>query len=230
MSGIPDLGLTESAYMKTFLSIGTGPGIGLATAERFSREGFSTVLSSRRPEQLEKYVPLLEKNGASSEVMQVDAANEQSIRSRISTVIEKYGAIDVIHYNAASLRHASITEQAADSFLQDLAVNIGGAMVAIQAVAQSMQAAQQGTILLTGGRFGTAPVPEYISLSVGKSGIRALALGLFEDFKSQGIHIATVTAAATAEPVERWSTGVADTFWKLHDTPQQDWVAESVYP
>ena len=35
--------------MKTFLSIGAGPGIGLATADRFSTEGFNTVLSSRNP-------------------------------------------------------------------------------------------------------------------------------------------------------------------------------------
>lgn len=33
--------------MKTFLSIGTGPGIGFATAERFAREGFRVVLSAR---------------------------------------------------------------------------------------------------------------------------------------------------------------------------------------
>jgi NAD(P)-dependent dehydrogenase (short-subunit alcohol dehydrogenase family) len=33
--------------MKTFLSIGSGPGIGIATAERFAREGFRIVLTSR---------------------------------------------------------------------------------------------------------------------------------------------------------------------------------------
>ena len=32
--------------MKTFLSIGSGPGIGIATAERFA-EGFRIVLTSR---------------------------------------------------------------------------------------------------------------------------------------------------------------------------------------
>jgi len=33
--------------MKTFLSIGTGPGIGFATAERFAKEGFQVVLAAR---------------------------------------------------------------------------------------------------------------------------------------------------------------------------------------
>lgn len=42
--------------MKTFLSIGTGPGIGLATADRFSTEGFNTVICSRNLEHLELHV------------------------------------------------------------------------------------------------------------------------------------------------------------------------------
>ena len=33
--------------MKTFLSIGSGPGMGMATAERFAKEGFQIVLSAR---------------------------------------------------------------------------------------------------------------------------------------------------------------------------------------
>ncbi len=33
--------------MKTFLSIGSGPGMGMATASRFAGEGFRVVLSSR---------------------------------------------------------------------------------------------------------------------------------------------------------------------------------------
>ena len=33
--------------MKTFLSIGSGPGIGLDTAIRFAREGYRVILTSR---------------------------------------------------------------------------------------------------------------------------------------------------------------------------------------
>jgi NAD(P)-dependent dehydrogenase (short-subunit alcohol dehydrogenase family) len=35
--------------MKTYLCIGAGPGIGLATARRFAREGYRIVLASRTP-------------------------------------------------------------------------------------------------------------------------------------------------------------------------------------
>jgi NAD(P)-dependent dehydrogenase (short-subunit alcohol dehydrogenase family) len=43
--------------MKTFLNIGSGPGIGLATAERFAAEGYRAILTSRSREKLEGLPP-----------------------------------------------------------------------------------------------------------------------------------------------------------------------------
>ena len=38
--------------MKTFVSIGTGPGMGFATAERFAKEGYAVVLAARNAEKV----------------------------------------------------------------------------------------------------------------------------------------------------------------------------------
>ena len=42
--------------MKTFLSIGSGPGIGLDTAIRFAREGYRVILTSRNNVHLQEQV------------------------------------------------------------------------------------------------------------------------------------------------------------------------------
>ncbi|ACZ77687.1 short-chain dehydrogenase/reductase SDR [Dickeya parazeae Ech586] len=216
--------------MKTFLSIGTGPGIGLATADRFSTEDFNIVLSSRNPEQLGKYVRKFQSEGRVSAALGVDASDPVRIQQLLTRVFQQYGSIDVLHYNAASLRKSNIAEQPTNTFLSDLSVNIVGAMVAIQSVLPLMLAQGKGTILLTGGRFGVMPAPEYISLSVGKAGIRSLAIGLFDDLKRQGIHIGTVTASASNGTDTAWSMGVAQAFWQLYCAPYNDWVAEIAYP
>ena len=57
-----------------------------------------------------------------------------------------------------------------------------------------------GTILLTGWGVALEPNPEYLSLSIGKADIRALAHGLFESLKEKGIQVATVTVAAHMPP------------------------------
>lgn len=216
--------------MKTFLGIGCGPGIGIATAERFAAEGFNVVLSSRNPAHLEPHAQRLRQAGQRCSALQVDASDGASIQSLISTVLAQHGSIDVLHYNAASLRRAGLGDQPAESFLSDLAVNIAGAMQAIQAASPSMFAKAQGTILLTGGRFATAPQPAYISLSIGKAGIRALALGLFEEFKRSGVHICTVTVSASGGNDPAWSAGVAELFWQHHRSSLDAWVPEISYP
>lgn len=46
--------------MKTFLSIGSGPGIGLDTAIRFAREGYRVILTSRNNVHLQEQVLALQ--------------------------------------------------------------------------------------------------------------------------------------------------------------------------
>jgi NAD(P)-dependent dehydrogenase (short-subunit alcohol dehydrogenase family) len=215
--------------MKTFLSIGAGPGMGVATAERFAREGFQVVLSARNPARTQQLTNQLKAQGHKADVRTVDAGDPASVARLVESVQREFGGIDVLHYNAASMRASSLADQPPDSFNSDLAVNIGGAMVAAQAAAPSMFGRGSGTILLTGGMLALHPHPDYLSLSVGKAGIRALAFGLFDGFKAKGIHIATVTVGAAVKPGSADAKSVAEQFWALHSQPVSAWAVESVY-
>jgi short-subunit dehydrogenase len=215
--------------MKTFLSIGSGPGMGFATAERFASHGFKVVLTRRSVEKLDQLASTLKGKGYAVETAALDASRPEAVKNLIADLIARHGTIDVLHYNAASLRQATIDEQALDTFVPDLAVNIGGAMVAIQAVLGPMSARSEGTILLTGGGFAFTPYPNFISLSIGKAGLRTLALGLFESLKEKGIHISIVNVAAMVAAGSETAVNVAEEFWKLHDSPKDQWVAEVTY-
>jgi short-subunit dehydrogenase len=215
--------------MKTFLSFGSGPGIGLATAERFASEGFRLVLTGRDSEKLEKVANKLKGKSYSVETAALDVSRPEAVTALIARLIQTYGAIDVLHYNAASVRRATIEDQPKESFVSDLAVNIGGAMVAIQAVERSMAARGEGTILLTGGGFAFTPSPDFISLSIGKAGLRTLALGLFDALKAKGIHVCIVNVAAMVAAESETSVKIACEFWKLHDRQKSQWVAEYTY-
>ena len=215
--------------MKTFLSIGTGPGIGFATAERFAKEGFRIILSARSATNTKELAQRLNAKGYAAEARTVDTSDPASVAALISDVEGTAGAIDVMHYNAASMRKATIGEQSAESFNGDLAVNIGGAQAATRAAAPKMFERGSGTILLTGGGFALQPSSDYLSLSIGKAGIRALALGLFESFKEKGVHVATVTVAAFVDPGSKASEAVAEQFWQLHNQPKMTWTVESTY-
>lgn len=216
--------------MKTFLCIGAGPGMGLATAERFARGGFQVVLSSRSQEKVLALAKQLTTKGYSADAQSVDASDPASVAALVEKVTRKYGAIEVLHYNAVSKRVETIDEQAAATFNSDLAVNIGGALSAVQAVLPGMSANGSGTILLTGGALGVAPRADRLSMSVGKAGIRALALGLYESMKERGIHIATLTIATAVAPGSKEAEEVAEKYWELFNQPLAAWTVEAHFP
>jgi short-subunit dehydrogenase len=192
--------------------------------------GFQVVLSARNTAKTRELADQLKAKGYRAEARTVDTGDASSVASLVAEVENQYGSIDVLHYNAASMRKATLAEQPRDTFNRDLAVNIGGALVAAQAVASKMSERDSGTILLTGGGFALQPHPDYLSLSIGKAAIRALAHGLFESFKDKGIHVATVTVATFINPGSENAAAVAERFWQLHTEPKASWSVEVNYP
>lgn len=211
--------------MQTYLIIGAGPGIGLETARTFAAQGHRVVLAARnlqRMRDLARTIP-------GAEARQVDAADPAAVSALVAEIEATLGAIDVLHYNAGVIRNANVQDQAVDSFNADLAINIGGALAAIHAAAPAMLARGKGTILLTGGGFALAPHPDYLSISIGKAGIRALAQGLFDTFRERGVHVATVTVAGFVAAGSQDTRRIAQAFWTLHDQPQDGWRVETLY-
>jgi len=215
--------------MKTFISIGTGPGMGFATAERFAKEGYTVVLAARSAEKVQDLAAQLSGKGLKAEAATVDTSNGASVEALITDVKRRHGSVDVVHYNAASMRQAKIGDQPTETFASDLATNVGGAQAAAKAAEKVMVGQGSGSLLLTGGGFALAPSADYISLSIGKAGIRALALGLFDDFKAKGIHVGTVTVAAWVSPGSDHAAAVAGHFWKLHNEKPGAWTNEVQY-
>lgn len=215
--------------MKTFLSIGSGPGIGISTVERFAREGYRVVLTSRRQDYLDERVQALQAAGYTAVGFRLDAGDIAAVVALVQQVEAEFGAIDVLHFNAAAMHAASFTEQSIEGFIQDLNINVGAAFAAIKQAAPGMFARQAGTLLLTCGGFALTPHVDYLTMGVGKAGLRNLALGLFEPFKAQGVHIAMLTVAANVSAGSPQVKTIADRFWALHAQPQESWAAEAVY-
>lgn len=77
--------------------------MGYATAARFAKEGFQIVLSARNLAKTQEQANRLKVNGYHVDVRTVDAADPESVAALIDQV-GKTGPIDVLHYNAASVR------------------------------------------------------------------------------------------------------------------------------
>lgn len=218
---------------KTFLSIGAGPGIGLATAQRFAREGYDIMLSSRSTERLRRQAGILGAQGASVALERVDAGRPGQVYDLVSRVAAQ-GEL-VLHYNAGVLHYGAdgqllaqpVDAQSMTAQMADLQVNISSALAAVKAALPGMREHGGGTILLTGGGFGVQPSPDFLTLSIGKAGLRALALAMFEPLRQENIHIGTVTVSRLVSAQSQASREVAEAFWNMHAQPREAWTAEA---
>lgn len=219
--------------MKTYLVIGAGPGIGLATAQRFAREGFRIVLASRSGREMTDHVEALRASRADVLMDSVDAADPASV----AALVRRYADdLAVVHYNAGVLHYSAdgqlqarpLEVETPESISREMHVNLISAMVAVQSAVAVMTPRGEGTILLTGGGFGVEPTPAFINISVAKAGLRAAARALFEQLKEKGIHLATVTVSTLVSPQSDKSQEVAEAFWSLHAQQADDWQWEAV--
>ena len=208
-----------------FLSIGAGPGIGLSTARRFATEGFRVVLAARTVEEV-LAKDLRRGPNAGVEIASVDCSDSL----QVAELVGRYAPeLEVMHYNAAVIRAQTLQEQSLESIAADIAVNIASALVAVKQAAEAMLARRRGSILLTGGILGVKPVSNFLTLSVGKAGLRCAAEALFPDFAAQGVHIAVLTIGTAITPGSKGAEAVGEAFWRLHAQRRDQWVWEASY-
>jgi NADP-dependent 3-hydroxy acid dehydrogenase YdfG len=207
--------------------VGIGPGLGSAIARRFHRGGYPVGLIARSAEKLHE---LADELGDGTAVAPADAGDPRALEAAIAKVTAELGEPTVLVYNAAIFAGDGADELDADEFNARCRTNIGGAFAAAQAVAAPMRRAGRGTILFTGGRLATHPMAGYTALSVGKAGIRALALALHEAWAPDGVHVGTVTIHGMIGSDEHHAPdAIAEAFWTLHEQPREAWQAELVY-
>lgn len=203
--------------MKKVLSIiGVGPGISLAVARRFAREGFAIALISRDLTKLQGYVREMKADGIEAEAFQYDAADSASVETALKQVESQLGPTSVLHYNAAALHKGTIGQETADSLIADFRVNVANVVTAVNAVREQMVSGESA-VLLTGGGLAYMTVPDYLSLTLGKVGTVTLAKLLNRALKPTGIYVGTVTVAGFVSPEADKHTpdNIAEEFWKL---------------
>jgi NAD(P)-dependent dehydrogenase (short-subunit alcohol dehydrogenase family) len=209
--------------------LGAGPGIGRAVAQRFATAGMPVAVVARTRATVDTVAAGITA-AAPGDVLALtaDVSDEPALRSALEAAAERFGVPDVVVYNAALIRADGPGELAAAGQLAAWSVNVVGALTAAAQALPGMAARGSGTFLLTGGM--PEPKAQYVSLSLGKAAIRALAAMLDEQYGPSGVHVATVTVAGPVAPGGAWDPDdVAEHYWRLHQQPRETWTHEVVH-
>lgn len=208
--------------------IGAGPGIGQAVARRFAREGLPIALIARSDETLAAAAEAVAPTGVPVVTAAADSTDENALREALDRAAGELGPPDVVVYNAAVIQADVPGELSVRAHLDAWAVNVVGALTAAAHIAPGMAQRGGGSFLITGGM--PEPKPQYVSLSLGKAGVRTLVTLLDQTYGSSGVHVASVTVCGPVAPGTAFDPDdIAEHYWRLHTQPRDRWESEALH-
>ncbi len=200
--------------------VGAGPGVGLAVARRFGREGFRVALLARSAETLERAQAELAQEGLVARSYPADAGDLAGLAAALAQVAVEIGPPAVLVYNAVAFTPGPLSTLSPAALLDGLRVSAAGALAAAQAVLPAMRAQGSGTLLFTGGGASAGPIPNLTSLSLGKAALRMLALGLAQELAGSDIRVGLITIYGGVAPGTPFDPDrIAAHYWAVHMRP-----------
>jgi len=207
--------------------VGAGPGLGLAVARRFGREGFGVALIARNADKLSAMVADLEADDIWAEPFIADVTEPEQLSLALKSATSRFGAIEVLAFSPADLTAPELAPTNAlqttpQSIQPWIDLQLFGGINACRAALPAMQEAGTGTILFTIGHGSVDPIPNLANICTAAAALRNWALSLAETVEPDGIFVGIVRLGAfmsnthlpgrvTVPPSE-----VAEQLWRLH--------------
>lgn len=205
--------------------MGVGPGLGMALARRFGRDG-DVALLVRDDESGARFVGELAGQGTRATAYAAALDDEAALLGALQRVRAEAGDPDVVVYNASLGIDVGPDSVTRDDLLAALRLGTFAAVTAYQATVPAMRARGSGTFVVTGSGVSVNPWPGTIALTVDKAALRAFALGAARDLEGTGVHAGTVTIMGLLGKPGFDVDRIADTFWAFHAQPPGSFDAE----
>lgn len=164
---------------RTAIITGAGNGIGMAIAERLSKDGFFVLLVDIDKPGVEAATASIGTDKAAFYL--TDITDEIQVRSLYNSIEKRHGNIDVLVNNAGIIRDNMIWKMSASDFDAVINVNLKGTWLMCREAAKKMKQQHSGRIINISSRawLGNAGQTNYSASKAGIIGLtRSLALEL----------------------------------------------------
>ncbi|WP_198961871.1 SDR family oxidoreductase [Pseudonocardia sp. MH-G8] len=192
-----------TATRKVIAVLGAGPGLGMAMARRFGREGFAVALVSRSGTRHEGYRAELAAEGVESRSYAADVTDGVQLRAALDRITADLGAIDTVYFGpvspdaGASLVPLTTADGAAVRRPFESVVVPAADLVA--AALPPLLERGEGALFFGGGLSGVQPMPMLGSLAPTAAALRMYVLTLHEALRDSGVLAGILTIGGLVE-------------------------------
>jgi NAD(P)-dependent dehydrogenase (short-subunit alcohol dehydrogenase family) len=189
-------------FLKDRLALVTGAsrGIGAAVAEALAAEGAHVVLTARTASGLEQVEERIDAAGGSATIAPLDLTDGDSIGRLAAAVAERWGKLDLLILNAATL--GSLTPVAQidpKEFSRVLTLNLLANQALIAAFDPLLRKSEAGRLVAVTSSVGSRPRAYWGAYGASKAALETLALSYAEEVKNLApVRVAILDPGATA--------------------------------
>lgn len=185
-------------------------GSGLAIAERFAKEGYAVVITSRSGERAEAAAEKVgEKYGVESYGYALDIRDEQRVKDIFADIDTKGLFVETVCLNSADMGFGSdpakgmpLFECTVEEFGRVFETNLVWNFTIIRQAALRMREHKKGAIVFISSNTAYRAIPNRVAYSASKGGINAMSRALAVDLGPYGIR-SNVVLPGTIK-TERW--------------------------
>jgi NAD(P)-dependent dehydrogenase (short-subunit alcohol dehydrogenase family) len=195
---------------KTVLVTGAARGIGLATAEAFSRAGARVALLDRDETAVTSAVDAIKQQGGEALALVADVSRSIDVDRAIASCTTSLGGLDVLVANAGISFARSIDAYTDQEWNQIVGVNLNGAFYSIRAAASSLKKSH-GSIVLVSSMTGLVGQSRGAAYDATKGALIAMTKSLALELAGDGIRVNCVCPAGVDTPLMRsWAATLPD--------------------
>ncbi|WP_043806763.1 SDR family oxidoreductase [Rhodococcus triatomae] len=182
---------------RVVLVAGAATGLGADSAHRLAREGARIVVGDIDGDGAKRTADTITASGGDAIAVQFDIADDDSVRSLVSTAVTSYGGLDAVHVNAGDMvsvrRDTDVVDIDLDVWDRTVAVNLRGHMLVTRHCVPELVARGGGAIVYTSSIASFTGEPQRPAYSATKAGINALARHVASRWGRDGIRANAVT-------------------------------------
>ena len=182
------------------LVTGASRGIGAATAEALGRGGAHVILTGRTTDALEAVEERIHAGGGSATIAPMDLTESETIGRLAAAVAERWGKLDMLVLNAATLGTLTPVPQIdAKEFSKLLTLNLLAPQALIAAFDPMLRRSNAGRVVAVTSSVGGRPRAYWGAYGASKAALETMALAYAEEVANiSPIRVAIVDPGATA--------------------------------
>jgi NAD(P)-dependent dehydrogenase (short-subunit alcohol dehydrogenase family) len=180
---------------KIALVTGGTAGIGLATAQRFVKEGAYVFITGRRQAEPDAATKLMSGHVTA---VKADASSLMDLDKLVDQIKSEKGRLDIVYANAGGGSFAAIGQITEEHFNKAFDTNVKGTLFTVQ---KSLPLMPDGrSIIMTSSTAGSTAMPAFSVYSATKAAIRSFARCWTLDLKDRKIRVNVISPGPIKTP------------------------------